>query len=227
MTVQKILRDPVWQFIGAFLTLVGLGIAGYALYHQLYDPNFGLQAVILTNTSLVSVAQDYSDEIEVSFKGQPADNLSLVDVKIENTGNQPIRTVDFEAPINFVFPQDSIVADASVVGSAPRDFSPSLRIDSPNVVSVNPQLFNGGDRAIFRFIVKNIPKTSSLPPFEVHARIANISQVELVNVIDVVTEPGFPFGTILVLGGIQLSVAMLIVVMIRCVRRQPSVPPHP
>lgn len=167
----NILRDQIWQFIGAFLALIALCVTVYLFF-------FGqqtklLQVVILANTSLVEVEQSIAQNIKISYKGEDISNLSLVQIKLENTGNKPITEADYVRPVKFSFPSQSRIIEASITESNPANIGMSIQNDQ-NTATLSKVLLNPKDRVIVRFLVANVPPQTGSIPFEVDARIVEV-----------------------------------------------------
>ncbi|MBD3309538.1 hypothetical protein GF348_24375 [candidate division KSB3 bacterium] len=210
-SLARFLRDNIWQFVGVIVSVIAI-LATYHIFFR-QRPVKALQVVILANTSLVEVKQDMAEKITVSYEGKTISNLSVVQLKIENTGNQPIRREDYERPIHIVFALEAEIVEAEIVESNPPniemnlempqdddDLSASLHPDhqgqkddeeqTPNAAILSPTLLNPGDRVILRFLVINLETGGDTPPFLVDARVVGVKDVQLVSALE---EPGPEF----------------------------------
>src|SRR4051812_11454226 len=111
-TVVKFFRDQIWQFISVIVGIVAL-LWTIQIYTQ-DKPIYDLQVVILSNSSLVRITTGFTNQIHIMYENRVAENLSLVDIKIENSGNQPIPSSSYEQPISFTFPEGSEIIKASI-----------------------------------------------------------------------------------------------------------------
>ena len=74
------LRDPIWQFFGAFISIIGLGISIYGLIRQKNKKS--LSYVITTNTNLLRVADEIKDQVKVFYEETPLQNIYLICLSI-------------------------------------------------------------------------------------------------------------------------------------------------
>jgi hypothetical protein len=181
MRVLQILRDQIWQFVSA---LVG-ALAILTAYHVfiLQQEVKALQVVILASTSLVEVEQSVAEEIEVLYKDQTVTNLSLFQVKVENSGNQPIREEDYAKPIQFVFPPHAEIVEAVILESSPPSIGMTVQTER-NSATLSPVLLNQEDRTIARFLVSNMPSSGGPQPFTVDARVVGVKDIKVVSAIE-------------------------------------------
>lgn len=180
-------RDPVWQFWGAVVTVVSLVASGWFFWAERDVKE--LTVTVLTNTPLVSVATEVGGlgDLTIFYKREPADNVVLLQVKLENTGNRAIRVEDFSTPLKFVFGEDVRVLDAAVVETVPENLGMVIDVVD-NVGMVLPLLLNKADRAILRFLVDSGSDLSATSGdelgFQVNARIVDIPEISALKVLD-------------------------------------------
>lgn len=182
----QVIRDPGWEFVGVVLAIIFGLIAIYQFI--LGREVVALQIVVLSNTSLIEIEPSIVDEISIEYQDQPVDNLSLIQIKLENTGNQEIRVEDYDRPITFTFPSEATIIEASVTDSSPDNIGISFSL-SDTSIELLPVLLNPGDSAVLRFLVLNIPAQTNDLPFSIDARIARISNIDVRNIISVDTDP--------------------------------------
>lgn len=153
--------------MGVILAAAGLWAAIYVI------PRYSLAVVTLTRSSLVNIAGEISGDVQVLYQGNPVPNLILVETKLENTGNQPIRSSDFDRPLEFVFPEGAQVVAAKVIDSRLLQFPPPLSIIS-NTVQLEPHLLNPQARLVIQFVVVNSISSATPLTYTVRSSIANI-----------------------------------------------------
>jgi len=168
--------------VGAIVAIV-FGLFGVYVFFFYEREIYDLQVVVLASTSLVEVEDSVSEEIEIFYKQQEADNLSLFQIRLENTGNQTIREEDFARPLKLTFPSQAEIVEATIVESAPQNIGLSVVADR-NVATLTPALLNSRDRIIIRFLVIDMPDSEGKHPFALDARIANVKEVKLLDAID-------------------------------------------
>jgi len=180
--IIRILRDNSWQFVGVVVAILATLVA-YYIFSQEREVK-ALQIVILANTSLVEIEPIIAEDIRLIYRDEPAVNLSLIQVKVENVGNQAIRSEDYVQPIRFVFPSEVKIVEASVSDSNPPNIGMKAQIET-NAATLSPVLLNAGDRVIFRFIVVNMPADIGENPFQIEgARIVDVQSIDVIQAIE-------------------------------------------
>ena len=175
------LRDNKWQTIVSIFGILVTIFVAYNIFFLEKEVK-SLQAVILANTSLVEIEPTVANDIEILYKEQPISNLTLIQVKLENDGNQSIRKEDYTEPIEFIFSQNAQIVDAAVIETDP----PYIDVDistKQNVVTLSPLLLNEKDRIIIRFFIINVSSLDSTQPFIIKARIVGVQNVTVINAI--------------------------------------------
>lgn len=88
---MKLFKNPIWQFIGAVLTLLAIIVSVFLF---LIDrANKDLQIEVLSNSPLISVKDDIAKDIKILFKDQPLKTLSVILLRIENIGNVLLKSL--------------------------------------------------------------------------------------------------------------------------------------
>lgn len=187
--ILRMFRDPIWQFVGAFAGIVGVIISIMAVllssYHtfRLQQEVKAFQIVILAATSLVEVEPSVAEEIKLFYRDEPIENLSLFQLKVENSGTQTIREEDYAKPVKFTFPSQAEIVDALILESTPPNIGMTVQQEQ-NTATLSPVLLNEKDRAIVRFLVSNMPSNDSAQLFSVDARIAGVKEIKVVSAIE-------------------------------------------
>lgn len=145
---------PIWQFIGIVIGIVAVW-ATYDVFNKSQEIR-DLQIVTLADTSLVEIKNDVATDIEVFYKGKEFSNLSLLQLKIENIGTEPILITDYVEPISIAFPKQAKIIESAIIASEPRNINAKAILEN-NTVSIEPVLLNSGDRFIVKLIVADIP----------------------------------------------------------------------
>ncbi len=174
---MRILKDPVWQFIGTIIGIIAI-IVSLVLY-QMSQPIKRLQVEILSNSPVMSVNADISREIKILYKDKPVQTLSLILLRFENTGNQPIRESDYSEPIRISISPKGEIGEVTVQETKPKgiDFGPT--ISASNQIDLAKVLLNPGDQAVLKVLTVNNDGT-----LNVEARIAGISNIEITSVLE-------------------------------------------
>lgn len=127
MTPSDFLRDPIWQFIGAALAALAIALTVVIALVQARKKELGYE--ILSNTRLVSIKKEFRDQIQILYDGDLVSNVSLVLIKIRNTGNVPIKADDFvETAFGMSLGGGAQVLTADVIDRDPYNLPVILKI---------------------------------------------------------------------------------------------------
>lgn len=177
------LRDAGWvQVLLEVLFFVFGSLLTYYLFIR-QKSKYEIQATLLTNTSLVKLVEGLEEDFKITtYAGQEVRNISLLDVKLENTGNEAIPPVNFEKPIKFLFPEGARVLSVTSIDSIPENLGIQAT-PLKNEVTISPILLNSSDRAVIRFVVSDMPVNPARMPFTVDARILHVKSILVVSVL--------------------------------------------
>jgi hypothetical protein len=92
-----ILKNPVWQFVGVMVAVVAIAVTVVLYYNG--RPVKKLQVDILSNSPLISMSTDTPKEIQILYKAKPVQTLSLILLRLANTGTEPIKESDYSEPV--------------------------------------------------------------------------------------------------------------------------------
>ena len=146
----ELFRDPVWQFVGALLAAIAIGIAILLYYRQRRRKRLGYQ--ILANTPVLTVDEQIRGKIKVSYEDIAVQSLQLLLLKIMNTGNVSIATADFERPLSISFGSEAKILSSELIASSPSDLSPSISSTAQGI-AVAPLLLNPNDYFTIKALV--------------------------------------------------------------------------
>jgi hypothetical protein len=121
------LRDPVWQFVGAAAGVLALGVP--VVLHLLQCRRKALTYDIISSISLTGPVEEWGENLQIEFGGKQVCQVYLLLVKFSNSGNQPIRSNDYERPLNLSIEAPARVLTAQVTGTNPSNLLPDLLPD--------------------------------------------------------------------------------------------------
>jgi len=84
----EVLRDAVWQFIGAILALLALLVSLWIYRGQKVRKFLVWDA--RTIVPLISVHKSVQEELEIKFRGQVVKEAYMASIMLANRGNSPI-----------------------------------------------------------------------------------------------------------------------------------------
>lgn len=147
-----LLRDPLWQFIGAVLAVLAL-ILSFVIY-QLQRQRKGVTYEVLSRTHLLTVREELEGKLQVLYEGEPAKSISLLVVKLWNSGNQPILATDYDRPISFCTGKTSRILSADVTDVEPAGLIIKTTVHE-NLVTLDSILLNPGDALTLKLLVRD------------------------------------------------------------------------
>jgi len=170
MTIQEILRDPIWQTVGVVAVII-LGIAN--IYLMTVRRRKALSYVVESHEPVLSVGDEVGDRLKITYEDVAVTNLYLVKVTIINTGWVPIVTEDIQNPITI-----SLGDEARILSAMLREANSNRLVGewaggtNSNEISLPAMLMNRKDAFTFTLIVSDADKIT------VHGRILGVSKIE-------------------------------------------------
>jgi len=172
----------------AFTVATIIGLVGiFAAYHA---PSLGqdskvLRITTLANSSLLAIEKSIREDIKILYRNQEINNLSFVQVKLENTGNRAITEEDYEPrkPLQLIFPEKSNILDVVVLDRIPKDIEMDAEREQNNIVTLSSTLLNPGDRLIIRVLLTDMPIDGESNLVEKSGRLKS-GDIQLLNAIE-------------------------------------------
>jgi len=162
----------VWGVLGVVVGV--LGVAGPILWDY-YKTRDELQLLVADQ----SVIFDKSKKIpglEISYAGQPVDELFRITFSVYNSGRTPILEKDVVEPVYIDIPKTAKTIEAKVVSTNPKDLRATATFDKDTSrVAIAFPLLNPGDS-----INVGVLTQSSRIDFDAGARIAGIKNLVIV-----------------------------------------------
>jgi len=192
-----ILRDPVWQFVGALLAVAAMGLSVWIYFAQRTSKRLLVERIV--RIPLVTMGPNAVPGLTVSLNGRPINQATVLVVRIENIGNAAIPATDYESPIALIFDGTSEVLDASLSDASP-DSLPVTFDRSGSVLRLAPLLLNPGDVFTFRALL-----AASDVRYSVSARIAGVKRVETIRPVPATRSLLAALGLLVFFGAYVLS----------------------
>lgn len=119
-------------------------------------------------------------DIEILYRGDPVDNIFVVQARLENSGDLPIKADYIVRPISFRFADDvSFLRDSRILDKHPEDIGAQWRIHETqaNIVQLRFDLMNPGDYFSFEMTCTG---SSRVP--DVTAGIEGVSSIDVLDI---------------------------------------------
>jgi len=166
----ELLRDSVWQSIGALLALLALPWA-FWLY-LLQRPRKELAYAVLSSRRLLAIASELRGRVQITVDEKPVEDVHLMVIGVKNSGNVPILQSDFVYPPRVRMLNHGRFISAEVSKLRPENLSVAVDFDSDHF-SFAPLLLNPGDHFVIQALV-----SAQNAVFEPDFRIMGVSRIE-------------------------------------------------
>lgn len=166
---MELLRDPLWQFVGAILAIAAIAVT--IVVYLLQRNRKSLSYEIVSNNSLLTVREELEGKVKITYEDTPVKNVQLIVMKIINTGNVPITPSDFVRPLQFIFDEQTRILSSEVTKKEPKNIDAHITIDK-NSFRLEPTLLNGKDSITIKSLVYDF---DGLP--KVDTRIIGVDRV--------------------------------------------------
>ena len=147
----EIIRDPLWQFVTVVIIAIIAIIVTIILY-LIQRRRKSLSWEIISNTPLLSIDEEIRGNLQVLFAGKPVQDVQLIILKIINSGNVPIKSTDYERPINLKLGENALILTAKVTEKNPSGLETPITNEGTRVV-LEPTLMNEGDSFTIKMLV--------------------------------------------------------------------------
>lgn len=138
------MNDKLWQIIGGVAAIVAILVSLLTFYLGQRTSEKALSALVvstsmLLNTDITKTAKD----LRLIYGGKEVPNIAISQVRITNSGRQPIRSEDIELPISVGFYSTEIIS-SKVISSTPPGLPITTEINGSSV-NILRTLLNPGD----------------------------------------------------------------------------------
>jgi len=150
--MQEIVRDPLWQFVGAVLGILAIIVSIILFFAQRKKKS--LEYKIISQTPVLSAAEEIAGQLQILFRGEPVQGVYLFVIRLLNAGNVPIASSDYERPVRLDFGEEARVLTAEVSDVEPRNLDAEIA-SQDSFVQLKPVLLNSGDVITIKALVSN------------------------------------------------------------------------
>src|SRR5206468_7989831 len=115
------MRDT-WGIVGVIVSLLAVGVTVVFFLLGRNDQKKALGVELVSRSVLVGERISGSTgSLQLMYDGQPIPNYAIVQVRVSNSGSQPIRSTDYEEQINLRFANVEKVLSAKKASSDPSE----------------------------------------------------------------------------------------------------------
>lgn len=166
---MEIIRDPMWQFIGALFAFITISVTLTIYLLQRKKKRFNYE--IISKLPLLSFREELEGKFKIYYEDNLVKNVFSVIIKFYNTGNQPITSNDFERNLSLNFEEKTKILAYSVSKTEPENLEIQLKLNDSKLI-IAPLLLNPKDNFTIRLIV-----TEAEAKFKLDYRIIGINKI--------------------------------------------------
>lgn len=136
--------------------------------------------ILLSDTSVVSINNEFTEKVKVTYLELPTRTLQLVRFKIINTGNTPIRPDDFAEPLTYIDEKPKINKKfkgfyvVKYPETSQKDITPQT-IHHNGRIGLKPLLLNPKDWITVEIL--NVDLDKDVSKLELRGRIAGVNRI--------------------------------------------------
>lgn len=165
-----LLQDPIWQFVGAVLALLAIGVTVWVYLAQRTKRRLLVEHI--ARMPLMAIGAKKIPGLKISIDEQSIAEATIVLVRVTNAGNASLVAADFESPVSLTFGPKARILYADVAEFSPSSLQVSVTYTG-NVVQFGRQLLNPGDTFSCRILVQD-----SLGKYLVGGRVVGVREIE-------------------------------------------------
>jgi hypothetical protein len=112
-------KSDFWAIVGGLTGLAGVIVAIFGLFFRHYDASKALEVTLASRSQLLNPEiHGKSPALQLLFNGKEVPDVGILQVRICNSGVQPISKTDFEEPIQFTSDRNqlSISGEGTEIG---------------------------------------------------------------------------------------------------------------
>ena len=171
-------QTQVMQVVTTVAAIVAALAPVAIFFHGQRGEAVHIEAIILGNITLLALDLEPGEAmLKMFFLEKRINNISVILIKVTNTGRRPIKSGDMEEPITVLLDGVDVVISATVISSEPANLS-IIATPTGSQVELSKSLLNPGDEVIVEIICVPRPDMR-VTVREIVARIVGLGQIEV------------------------------------------------
>lgn len=184
------IRDPLWQFVGAILGILAIIVTIILFFIQRRKKSLTYE--IISRTSVLSASDEVSGKLQILYQGEAVRKVHLLVLKLANTGNVPITTLDYEREVSFMFTDCEKILSAELSEVQPPNLAAEI-VTKEKSVSLKPILLNPGDSISLKLLISGFDNK-----IDIDGRVVGVKSISKRNETN-------SWSFILMLGGLTMA----------------------
>ncbi|MBC8461264.1 MAG: hypothetical protein H8D67_25050 [Deltaproteobacteria bacterium] len=128
---------------------------------------------ILSKTRLFTIHDEVRDRLQVSLDGNPIEDVYLLIIRFQNSGNVSLVSADFESDVVMDLNHEAQIISNEVIETTPADLEYTI-IGKGNSLQISPSLFNANDSITIKMLISDYEEIKS-----VKGRIVGVSNIKM------------------------------------------------
>jgi len=161
-----------WKSLTLLLTIAGLLIPVW-----IWRSDVNSKSLQFRVNSLVSLQSETAPSIsglQISVDGIPLKSPYITVLELTNSGDRPISTSDFEAPLELRPQEGAVIVRASITSVSPKDVKAIIETKA-ELLELKPMLLNPKDSVTISILSSGVR-----PVYTVSSRIVGIASVPII-----------------------------------------------
>jgi len=169
----------MWQVVGGIGTVISILVTVHFYKKSKMTARLALafsQPSWLVNVDRNAAGGDIgsaADRIIISYDGNPVRNAFIVQGRVVNRGNTPLKEQDVHRPLTFSFVEGAQLLSAAIADTYPAGLEVDIGIINASSARLSLGLLNPGDTVLLTFV-----STGQLKTPTPSARIEGVSRLE-------------------------------------------------
>jgi hypothetical protein len=167
----EVLGSPIWTVLATVFAAVTIGVSIWLARRNRTRKDMSYEVNVTELVSVHSAASDAKGRIKIYFDDEEIEQVHLVEARIENTGNVPIKADDFDQPLMVELGENARPLTVDVADVTPADLRATASSYKTGAV-LAPLLLNPGDGLTLKILARNLRRSP-----ECHYRVVGISKM--------------------------------------------------
>ncbi len=201
-----------WNIISAIAGVLAVAITVFVFFQARSEQRKTLEIELIARSTLVDEKVSRPGErFEVIYDGRTIYNYVILQLRVANIGGQPIRSSDYEDPIQLKFDNVIEILSTEQLSSDPKALQVNAQVNGQSV-ELSKALLNPSDWFILEVGV--VPMKGRMPMVEPRGRIAGVKKIEFKESLSPPTGKGKFSAWLLALMLFQAGFVLILIMMI-------------
>jgi hypothetical protein len=151
-------KELLWAALGAIASVVAVILTVYGFYFTHHEATKELEGTVLARSQILnSELHQRPNDVRLLYKNREISNASIFQVRLRNSGAQPIAATEIEQPIQINLIGATDIISATVISQRPPDLPVTAEARSPASVILSKTLLNPDDTFIVEIVTISSP----------------------------------------------------------------------